>query len=131
MVIKNNIANLVLATALGIGCGEEIDIQPQHESDYVHGTVINETGTLQQVITSCTDLSNYLRSPVPLDYILQIETDKGIYTATIIPNFNPSNKTLEALATAVKLGSKVKLGKSLFDENTQYPRFSTDNIGTL
>jgi hypothetical protein len=116
------------ALALG-GCGDN-QSNPKSNPEpnqYVYGTVVKERGTVAQMINA-TNVESKNSEKNDKSYVLQIQTDRGLYTATIKEYGFSGNHTLEALALAIEEGSKVKIPLK-FLENDQ--RFAEDKIGWL
>ena len=78
--------------------------------------VLAEKGS---VVSLLEDAKCFVSSPV---YVLKLKTDKGIFYAKIINNYE---RPLEALALAIEEGSYFKLKKKYSD------RFKDSKIGYL
>ncbi len=118
MAFKKTICSLVLATMIGLsGCGQKLQ--------YTYGTVTKERGTVAHIVESSGALfgneSVKFNDPT---YVLQIQTDRGLYTATIREWTRP----LESLALAIEEGTRVKILTQYLE---QRDRFGEDKIGWL
>jgi len=116
-----------LTLALATGCEQKKPEKPE----YVTGTVIQERGTVVQLVESSGAL--FGNESVKISgqaYILQIQTPQGVYTASIIKGQKP----LEALALVIEERSRVRIEKKYFDEKRYFHtnfRFGEDKIGYL
>jgi len=85
------------------------------ESRYTMGTVIKEAGTLAQVGESSGTIVEGNGGKMRLEnptYVLQIKMPEGVYTLSVGESWS---KPLEALALAIKEGSKVKIKSRTLD----------------
>ncbi|MBI4738713.1 hypothetical protein HY772_04000 [Candidatus Woesearchaeota archaeon] len=118
MTIKQTLGAIVLAGASGLtGCSV----------DYKTGTVEKESGTVAQIVESRGALfgNESVKFSDPT-YILQIKTEEGVYIASVKSG---RQKTIEALATALEEGDRVRfvVNDSYRDGKT----FGNDRVGTL
>ena len=112
MSIRKTLGAIVLSAAIGLsscdnsgsGSGEK----------YLEGTVIKEAGTVTQ--------SPRFGDP---SYVLQIQTENGVYTVSVI--YNGGDKTLEALSLAIEEGTRIRFAIRQFGKD----RFSEDRIGRI
>ncbi len=107
-----------LVLALAGGC--------EQKPRYVYGTVTKEHGTVAQIVNSSGAIfgNESVKFSNPT-YALQIQTDRGLYTATIR---ELSTRPLESLALAIEEGTKVKILTSYLE---MPQRFGEDKIGWL
>jgi len=112
--MKSKIITAMLIAVLGIaGCKK-----------YETGKVIRETGNIARYVESDFGDSSHLAGNP--SYILQIKTDNGIYTASILPT---EYRTLEALALRLKPGDIVKFVVN--DSGDYEEEFGNDKIGYI
>ena len=124
MITRRNLlkglgALAVAAVPLISGC------EAEQKDVYKEGTVVGEYGSLAGLEESSGAFfgneSVRIRNP---DYVLEIQTEDGIYTAKVIPYPD----SLEALAVAIKPGAKVKfMVKNCYGKDN----FREDRIGTI
>jgi uncharacterized lipoprotein NlpE involved in copper resistance len=114
-----NVGALVLTLA---GCNNED--HSNHLDIYLEGTVKREAGTVAQIVESSGALfgNESVKFSDPT-YVLQIETPEGLYTASV----KEWNRPLEALALAIKEGSRVRFAKKYNGRD----RFGEDRIGKI
>jgi hypothetical protein len=125
--IQKTLAALVFAAGATIsGCGAA------DNPNYVVGTIKQEKGTVNQLVDSSGALfgndSVKIGNPT---YVLQFQTDQGLYTAKIKERRWAGSrevKPLTALAVAIEEGSRIKVEKRYLDSSE---RFSDDKIGFL
>ena len=118
MTIKQTLGAIVLAGAIGLtGCSK----------DYKTGTVEKESGTVAQIVESSGALfgNESVKFGNPT-YILQIKTAEGTYTASVE---SYGNRTIEALATALKEGDRVRF--IINDPMGQGKTFESDRVGKI
>src|SRR3989344_5729738 len=118
MTIKQTLGAIVLAGAIGLtGCSK----------DYKTGTVEKESGTVAQIVESSGALfgNESVKFGNPT-YILQIKTAEGTYTASVE---SYGNRTIEALATALKEGDRVRF--IINDPMGQGKTFGSDRVGKI
>ncbi len=126
MKIKQALCGLVAAVAIGLtGCEKS-----EKKDPFVYGTVIKEAGTIvdRQKIIERAEGAIFGNDSIRFGdstYILQIQTNQGLYTANV-EKFG--NKTLEALALAIEEGTEVKIERRYLEDKW---RFGEDKIGKL
>ena len=108
-----------LTLALATGC-------EQKKPEYVTGTVTKERGTVAQIVESSGALfgNESVKFSDPT-YVLQIKTDRGLYTAAIAESLGCP---LESLALVIEEGTKVKILTSSLE---RIDRIREDKIGWL
>jgi len=97
-------------------------------SKYVEGIVKKEKTNILEIAPSKGALfgNESVRITGDKNYVLQIETNEGLYTASVIPT-SYGKKTLEALSEAIEEGTRVKFPTRV--ENRMM--FGEDKIGTI
>jgi len=120
MGIKQTLTFLALSAVVALGgCSGK----------YKEGKVIKEAGSIYQnksLVESKGALfgNESVKAGEP-SYVLQIKTEEGVYTASIL--YNPSQKkTLEALETVIEEGTKVRF---LVEDRSK--RFGNDRVGSV
>lgn len=117
--MKKTLTSILLAATIGItGCSMR---------EYEEGTVIKEYGNIPGLIKSEGALfgNNSVKINDPT-YVLQIKTEKGIYTANVI---NHGKKHLEALSVAIEEGTKIRF--AVKNKNYDNLGFDKDRIGNV
>lgn len=103
--------------------------QPKPEL-FVYGTIVKERGTAAEMMEPNVFSGVPSIRSVDLIYVVQIQTDDGLYTAKIVKNDNyaDSAHSLEVLALAIKEGTRIKIPTWAFNNGFGY---RDDKIGCL
>ena len=119
--MNKTLGTIVLAAISLIGCDGK-----ENKDPFVYGKIVKETGTVARVVESRGALfgNESVKISEPT-YVLQIQTDQGLYTASIKEH---RKKPRDALALRIEEGTHVKIER--VDLESSY-RFGEDKIGYL